>query len=217
MRLVVMLAAIALATTVALAQDLPLLFQDDFEKGAERWQPTDTKAWKVDKRGETNVFHQFRQSQYTPPFRSPLNFALVKDLIVGDFVLEAKALSTAKDGPHRDMCLFWGYQDSSHYYYAHIAKQADDRANQIFIVNGKERVKISSSSSKGTPWDDKWHNIKLVRKANDGDIAVYWDDMKSPIMTAKDATFAWGQVGVGSFDDTGLWDDVKISGIVHKK
>ena len=36
--------------------------------------------------------------------------------------------------------------------------------------------------------------------------------MKTPIMTATDTTFAWGQVGIGSFDDTGMWDDVKISG-----
>ena len=29
------------------AQELPLLFSEDFEKGAERWQPTDPAAWKV--------------------------------------------------------------------------------------------------------------------------------------------------------------------------
>jgi hypothetical protein len=31
-------------------------------------------------------------------------------------------------------------------------------------------------------------------------------------MTATDKTFAWGQVGVGSFDDTGNWTDVKVYG-----
>ena len=206
----------ALAPT-AFGQELPLLFQDKFEKGADRWQPTDPKAWKVDKKGEIDAFHQFGQSKFTPPFRSPLNFALVKDLAIADFILEAKALSTGKDGPHRDMCLFWGYQDPSHYYYVHIAKQADDRANQIFIVNGKERVKISTTSTKGTQWDDRWHAVKIVRKVGDGSIAVYWDDMKTPIMTATDKTFAWGQVGVGSFDDSGFWTDVKISGVKHVK
>jgi len=191
---------------------LPLLFEDDFEKGANRWEPTDAKAWRVDKEEKGALYHQFQQSKFSPPFRSPLNFALVKDLVVTDFVLEAKVLSTAKDGAHRDMCLFFGYQDPAHFYYVHIAKKADDHANQIFIVNGKERTKISTTSSKGTPWDDQWHPVKIARKTGDGSIAIYWDDMETPIMTATDTTFTWGQVGVGSFDDTGLWTDVKVYG-----
>jgi hypothetical protein len=203
--------------TTAAGQDWPVLFQDDFEKGAERWQPTDGAAWKVVKQDGTNAFHQFQQSKFKPPFRSPLNFALVKDLLVGDFIFEAKALSTKEDYAHRDMCVFFGYQDPSHLYYVHMGKATDDHANQIFIVNGKDRVKISTTTTKGTPWDEKWHNIKIVRQVKDGSIKVFWDDMKTPIMTASDTTFAWGQIGVGTFDDTGMWDDVRISGVVHKK
>ena len=43
------------------AKDLPVVFQDDFEKGADRWEPTDPAGWKVvdlgGKRGK--VFSQF--------------------------------------------------------------------------------------------------------------------------------------------------------------
>src|SRR5437016_973999 len=94
-----------------------LLFEDDFTKGADRWQPTDAKAWKVIDAKEGKAFSQFKQSKYKPPFRSPLNFALIKDAIVGDFVLEAKVQSTARDYPHRDMCLFFGYQGPAKFYY----------------------------------------------------------------------------------------------------
>jgi hypothetical protein len=31
-------------------------------------------------------------------------------------------------------------------------------------------------------------------------------------MTARDKTFAWGRVGVGSFDDTGDWTAIKVHG-----
>jgi hypothetical protein len=213
------LAVVALFVSVctAHAQDWPVLFQDDFEKGADRWQPTDKDAWKIVKQDGTNAFHQYQQSKFKPPFRSPLNFALVKDLTVSDLVFEAKALSTIKDYGHRDMCVFFGYQDPGHFYYVHMGKATDDHANQIFIVNGKDRVKISTSTTKGTPWDEKWHNVKIVRQVRDGSIKIFWDDMKTPIMTATDTTFAWGRIGVGTFDDTGMWDDVKISGVVHKK
>lgn len=187
---------------------LPLVFEDGFEKGAERWQPTDPAAWRV----ETGAYLQFQQSKYKPPHRSPLNISLVKDLMVTDFDLTVKVQSTGKDNAHRDMCLFFGYQGPDHFYYVHLAKAMDDRANQIFIVNKADRTKISKTTTKGTPWDDGWHTIKVSRRVADGNIAIYFDDMKTPVMTAQDKTFGWGQVGLGSFDDSGRWDDVVIRG-----
>jgi hypothetical protein len=127
-------------------------------------------------------------------------------------VLEARLQSTVKDYGHRDMCLFFGYRDPAHFYYVHLGKQTDDHANQIFIVNDAPRKKISTKTSPGTNWDDAWHQVKIVRRTADGAIEVYFDDMKTPVMTATDKTFTSGRIGVGSFDDTGNWDDVTLSG-----
>lgn len=193
-------------------EKLPLLFEDDFTRGAERWQPSDPAAWKVIDLDTGKAFSQFQQSKYKPPHRSPFNFALVKDLLVGDVVLEARARSTTRDYPHRDMVLLFGYQDPAHFYYVHFGKKTDDHANQIFIVNGEARKKISTKTTDGTPWDDSWHHLKVVRRVGDGLIEVFFDDMKNPVMTARDKTFAWGRVGVGSFDDTGDWTAIKIHG-----
>jgi hypothetical protein len=211
-------AALLLAALPVLAQDRaapkwPLLFEEDFRKGAERWKPTDPDAWKVIDTKKGKAYSQFKQSKYKPPHRSPLNLALVKDLMVADFVLEADVQSTARDYGHRDMCLVFGYEDPAHFYYAHLGKKTDDHANQIFIVNGADRKKISTKTTPGTPWDDRWHHVKVVRTVADGKIAVYFDDMKTPVMTATDRTFPGGRVGVGSFDDTGNWDNVKIHGV----
>jgi hypothetical protein len=215
----VSLSVLVLMTLPALAgpEKLPLVFADDFTKGAGRWQPTDPKAWKVIDTKEGKAYSQFRNSKYRPPHRSPLNIALVKDLVVGDFVLEAKVQSTARDYPHRDMCLFFGYQGPAKFYYVHLARRSDDHANQVFIVNEAPRKKISTKTTPGTPWTDGWHRVKVVRRIADGSIAVYFDDMKKPVMTATDRTFTWGRVGVGSFDDTGNWTDVKVHGTKVKK
>lgn len=192
--------------------DLPLLIEEDFEHGAERWEPTDPNAWKVIEAGGSKVYSQFQGSKYQPPHRSPLNIALLKDVVVGDFVLEARVQSTCRDYGHRDMCLFFGYQDPAHFYYVHLGKQADPHANQIFIVNGAPRTMITRKQSPGIPWDEAWHRVKIVRRVADGMIEVYFDDMQTPVMTAEDKTFTWGRVGLGSFDDTGNWDDVKLFG-----
>jgi hypothetical protein len=93
-----------------------------------------------------------------------------------------------------------------------LRKAADDHANQIFIVNNDARKKISATSTKGTPWTDKWHHVKIVRHVENGSIQIFFDDLKTPIMTAEDKTFTWGRVGIGSFDDSGNWDDVKVWG-----
>jgi hypothetical protein len=192
---------------------LPLIFRDNFENGAGHWEPTDPKAWKVASADKGKVYSQFQQSKFKPPHRSPLNFSLLKDIHVGDFILEARVKSTARDYPHRDMCLFFGYQDPAHFYYVHLAKKTDDHANQVFIVDGEPRKKISTKTSAGTDWDDKWHTVKIVRMVADGKIEVYFDDLNTPVMTATDKHFTWGRVGLGSFDDTGDWSDVKLWGV----
>ncbi|HND51501.1 MAG TPA: hypothetical protein PLV92_03860 [Pirellulaceae bacterium] len=198
--------------------ELPVVFEENFEKGADRWSPTDPSGWKVKEVNGGHVYSQFKkESNYKPPHRSPFNISLLKDVTVTDFVLTARVLSTHPDYGHRDAVLVFGYQDPAHFYYVHLGKQADDHANQIFIVNDKPRTKISTKSTTGTPWDEKWHDVKIVRRAAEGVIEVYYDDMKNPVMLAKDANFTWGRIGLGSFDDTTDWDDIRLRGTLKDK
>jgi hypothetical protein len=205
-------ACVFLLPAFVAAYELPLVFSDDFEHGAEHWQPTDPAAWKTVASKTGQAYSLFQQSKYQPPYRSPFNISTVKDVAVGDFVLEADVLSTKPDYGHRDMCLVFGYQDPAHFYYVHLGKKTDDHANQIFIVNGAPRTKISTKTTPGTNWDDQWHHVKIARDAASGSIDVYFDDMQHPVMHADDTTFRSGGVGLGSFDDIGDWDNVKLYG-----
>ncbi len=193
---------------------LPLLLAEDFEQGADRWEPLDPAGWRIEQVDGNHVYSQFRkQSNYKPPHRSPFNLALLRDVVVGDFVLLAKVRSTIPDYNHRDACLAFGFQDAAHFYYVHLGKRADDHANQIFIVDDAPRTKISTKTTEGTPWDDNWHQVKIVRRVKDGTIAVYFDDMDTPVMTATSDRFTWGRIGIGTFDDTSQWDDVRLYGV----
>ncbi len=206
-------AALVLVLVAAAPQEPPELVVEDFEQGIGRWEFTDPAAWKEADGPRGKMLSQHKKSTYAPKVRSPFGIALLKDVWVGDFVLEARVQSTVKDYGHRDMCVFFGYQDPSHFYYSHLGKKTDDHANQIFIVNGEPRKKISTRTTEGTNWTDGWHAVKVVRKVSDGTIEVYWDDMTTPVQTAKDTTFAWGRIGVGTFDDTGNWDDIRLRGV----
>jgi hypothetical protein len=134
--------------------------------------------------------------------------------LVGDFEITARVLNTNDGaGNHQDVCIFWGYQDPSHFYYVHLGKKADPHSCQIMIVDGAPRKMITVKKSPGTPWDGKWHEVKVVRRVADGSMEVYFDDMETPVMTAQDNTFAWGRVGLGTFDDHGNWDDFTLRGV----
>lgn len=193
---------------------MPLQFADDFESGGfGHWEASDPGAWRVVLQGENHVLNQFRQSEVETPVRSPFNRAIAKAPNVGDFVLDARVQSTTPDYPHRDVCLFFGFQDPAHMYYVHLGKRADPHANSIFLVNAAPRVSIAQTRTSGTDWDDNWHHVRIVRKVEDGTIKVYFDDMDKPVMTAVDKHFTWGRVGVGTFDDTGNFDDVRLWGV----
>jgi hypothetical protein len=196
---------------------LPLVFETNFEDGSlDAWQATDPEAWRIENGNGGRVLALYKQSSYKPEVRSPVNINLIKDVVVGSFVLELNMHSTTKDYGHRDMCVFFGYQDPSHFYYVHIANQSDAHANSIFIVDGQPRVSIAKTRTEGTKWDDKWHTVRVERDVEEGTIKVFFDDGIEPIMTAVHHKFKWGRVGVGSFDDTGQFDEICLQGLKNK-
>ena len=194
------------------SRGMPLVFSEDFERGADLWETTDETAWYLHKDGENQVFGLSRRtSDYEPKFRSPHNIALIKDIKLSDFVLIFKVRSTKDTGAHRDCCIFFSHQDPSNYYYVHLGAQPDPASGQIMIVKDAPRRPLTENS-KLIPWDDQWHTVKVVRDSEEGSIEVFFDDMEQPHMTAVDKSFAKGRIGLGSFDDMNDFDDIKLYG-----
>lgn len=204
-------AAAEAATVPDTMNGLPLVFAEDFENGAGRWNPGDPKAWKVIEEDGNRVYSLHRQSEYAPPVRSPRNIARIKDLRVTDFVIEAKMKQTSREYGHRDMCIFFGYQGPSRFYYVHIATKADPHAHSVFLVNDAPRVSIAADRTDGADWGQEvYQKVRVERDTASGSIKVYFNDMTKPIITAEDKTFLDGEIGFGSFDDTGNIDDIRI-------
>ena len=215
-RTLLALSTLSLGLSGLYADDLPLIHKDDFESAAaaKAWFPTDPEKWTIDDQAGNHVLHLHGKSNYNPPFRSPHSITLLKDKILGDFVLTAKVKTLQTSRGHRDMCIFFGWQDPSHFYYVHLGELVDPNSSQIFIVKEAPRTPVTEKNSGGIPWKDGvMHDVKLVRRVADGLIEVYFDDMETPKKVAHDKTFQWGMIGLGSFDDLGLWDDVEIRGV----
>jgi hypothetical protein len=193
--------------------DYRLLYEQDLTAASslKDFVFSDATAWRwSDGDGKTSL-ELHKQSAYKPVHRSPFNIALLGDRQFGDFILEAQCLQTGKEYGHRDMVFVFGFQEPSKFYYVHIATKADDHANQVFIVNGAPRTKISKTSNDGNTWGlGVWRKVRIERRGSA--ISVFFDDMSKPIMTADDKTFGTGWLGFGSFDDTGKVASIRIWG-----
>src|SRR5262245_61857113 len=116
---------IALLATPLTAADPPagmkLLYAQDFSKpeALKDFSFTDPKAWRLGSAGPMGYLEQHTASKYTPPHRSPFNFALIAGKRFGDFVLDVELQSTAREYGHRDMVLVFGYQSPAQFYYVH--------------------------------------------------------------------------------------------------
>ena len=220
MRATKLLLATAFLSFVALGQaeespkkKLPLILEENFEKGHKRWEVTDKKSWTHRKVDGNHVFGiNRRNSDYKPKVRSPYHIALIKDMNVADFVLTFDVKSTKDTGGHRDCCVFFNWQDAKHFYYCHLGAKPDPHSGQIMIVKNAPRKAMTDNKNK-TPWkSDTWHNVKVVRDTAKGTIDVYFDDMTKPHMSVTDKTYSKGRIGIGSFDDMNDFDNIKLYG-----
>ena len=172
---------------------------------------TDPAAWILAPGNPRGALELKAQSNYQPAVRSPANIALIANRQFGDFILECDLLQSGKEYGHRDMCLFFGFQNPTNFYYVHIATAADDHAHNIFIVQNAPRTKIARETTSGVNWGlEVWHRVRLERRVADGTIKVWFDDFTQPIMSAEDKTFGSGAIGFGSFDDTGRAANIRV-------
>ncbi len=200
--------------------NFPLLVSDDFENGrAEYWTANVPAHWQVAKE-EGSFVYQLTAPGKEGMVRAPTSWSLLKDFDVSSFVFTGR-LKCKSDlsNMHRDICLIFHFQDPTHFYYVHFAAISDEAHNIIAIVNGKDRQKISHEPPGRSILrlvDFEFHDFKVTCDADTGEIKAYLGDMKTPILTAADKTLGQGLVGIGSFDDTGSFDDIKLRGLAAK-
>jgi len=211
----------ALRQLVEAASGLPFLTGDDFESGnAEKWTPNIPENWQVAKE-ENSTVYQLISPGPAGPVRAPTSWSLLKDFDVTSFVFTGKARCKADPAnAQRDVCIIFHFQDPTHFYYVHFSATSDEAHNIIGLVDGKDRVKINREppdQSTARMVDLKFHEFKVTYDSRSGEIRAFLDDMSTPVLTAKDKTLDHGLVGVGSFDDTASFDNIKLWGEAIKK
>ena len=198
------------------SNELPLLKQFNFEDGhAEGWQPSDPDIWEVTDLDGTKVYALTAAGE-SGEVAAPKSWSVIADYDVSSFEFTGRLKCMAEiDNPNRDLCIFFHYQDPTHFAYVHFSASSDERHNIIGLVNGADRIKINVEPAGQSVFrltDKEWHNFKVTYDAETGSMSAFLDDMNTPIVTASGSVLGHGLVGIGSYDDTGYFSNITLKG-----
>jgi hypothetical protein len=147
--------------------------------------------------------------------RRPKQFAMLQEGPYSKVTMEVEVKRNGKS-----LLLVFAYQDPAHYNYAHIS--VDDPAKQnvhngVFHVFGGERVRISSlEGGPGLLPTNDWTPVKLVWDGKTGEVVVYANGKTTAALHAVDLSLKQGRVGLGSFNETGSFRNLKVHGVPVK-
>ncbi|MFE0588432.1 PQQ-dependent sugar dehydrogenase [Micromonospora echinospora] len=185
--------------------------------GPESWTPVTPSKWQFDR--DEVILAEAGVSRPGP--RRPFEYAVVTDGPQWSSVeIEADVrLDTPVEVSNRDVIVVFGWRSDTEFYYAHLSTDNTILPhNGIFKVHNADRQRIDhqwNGRSRGANpaiVDADWHRVRVVHLPATGEIAVYLDGKKDPLMTAKDTTFGSGRVGFGSFDNIGRLRHLTVTG-----
>ena len=132
-------------------------------------------------------------------------------LVPGDWrnvtlTVESKTKTAANS---RDVSLIFGYVDETHFYYALV--NGGSNGSKIVKVDGATQTNIQTPATVAGKLTTAWQTLRVSHTAT-GAIAVFCDNMSTPLMTANNTTFPVGRVGFGSYDDPTDFRSVTVSG-----
>lgn len=181
------------------------------------WAPVTPAKWRLT--GSRVILAEAGEQRPGP--RRPFEYAvLTAGPELGAVEVRAEVrLDTPVEVSNRDVIVVFGWKSDTQFYYAHLSTDNTIYPhNGIFKVDNADRERIdhqwngrSEGAAPGVT-DAAWHEVRVKHLPATGEIAVYVDGRKDPLMTAGDTTFRSGRVGFGSFDNVGSLRDLKVRG-----
>jgi hypothetical protein len=201
-----LLAILPIAAAFACAADTLKVFD-------HQWTVPVATDWKVDQAEGVSLLRLVQNRGPLPGPRRPIQFALADTPDFNRVTVEAEVKPLG-----RSLLMVFAYKDPAHFNYAHLSSDtgtAQPVHNGVFHVYGGERVRISSPAGPAAfPANNRWYRVRLIHNAATGQVEVTVDGKAVPALRAVDLSLGAGKVGLGSFDETGEFRNVKITGSV---
>jgi hypothetical protein len=145
--------------------------------------------------------------------RRPTKFALLESKPYSKVTVEGEIKRNA-----RSLIVVYAWQDDAHYNYAHISSDSattQNVHNGMFHIFGGERVRMSSLDGPASLPTQDWTPIRVVFDGESGHCYVEVNGKRNPSLDAVDLSLRWGRVGIGSFDETGDFRNIKVTGTMR--
>ncbi len=196
---------------IAAAAALPAIVHaaGDIQAFGLRWTNPNAADWKIDREDGKETLRLVTGRAPTDGPRRPFQFALAAPRYAKSVKVELEMQPLG-----RSLLIVFAYRDPAHFDYAHLSTDtgaAEPNHNGIFHVYGGERVRISSTEGPAAfRGSGIRHWVRLAHDAISGAVHVKVDGKAMLALHAVDLSLGPGQVGIGSFDETGLFRSVSI-------
>jgi hypothetical protein len=140
--------------------------------------------------------------------RRPTQYALADTPPLEEVTIDAEV---KRNG--RSLLFIYAWRDPVHMNYAHLSVDTGLKQpvhNGIFHVFGGERVRISTVDGPGALPGEDWTPVHLVYSAKTHMVEVTVSGQAVPALRGVDLSLGAGRVGLGSFNETAQFRNLKI-------
>jgi hypothetical protein len=199
------LAVVLLAACTVVAADIIDVF-------GYHWSVPAASDWKIEKEGGVSVLRLVTPKGPPPGPRRPIQFALAETPEFRSVTVDLHARPLG-----HSLIIVFAYHDAAHFNYAHLSTDPASKEhvhNGIFHVYGGARVRISAEAGRAAfRATNRWYHVRLTHDGGSGAVQVTVNGRSIPALHAIDLSLRSGKVGIGSFDETGDFKNVRIHGV----
>ncbi len=182
----------------------------DFNAGTLpfNWIPWTLSRWSVvDDNGNNALF--LNTTNYSPLSGNRLGEHILSPDSYTDFTLTAEAKTNEPSGnANADYALVFGFVNNENYYYMLFNRTQSN--TQLFKVASGNRQELATASNSWLT-DDEYHTIGIQVASKD--IEIRFDG--AIVLQHTDDSPPSGQIGLGSFNDSVFFDDIRITSGVN--
>ena len=175
------------------------------------WTVPAPSDWKIEEEAGVSVLRLIAPRGPLPGPRRPIEFAVAETPEFRSVTLDLDARPLG-----RSLIVVFAYRDAAHFDYAHLSIDPATKQpvhNGVFHVYGGERVRISSEAGPAAfAATNRWYHVRLAYDGKSGAVQVTIDGRPISALHAIDLSLSSGRVGIGSFDETGDFKNLKIQG-----
>ena len=177
----------------------PGSISEDFESpsAAERFEVISGGRWRV----ENGVYKLSRPGSKR---KANGNVSVHVTPVSGDFSLTARAQARSTKIVTDDFSVIFGYQNLKNYCYASYGETNDDRTSALFRVRDGKVTQLADITTPIEP--GQFHRIGI--EVDGDEVRVNLDGQR--VTTATGSGCGDGQVGFGSANDAGKFDDLVV-------